>query len=882
MHHKNKSKESAWHFLGITEVAQRLGSRPAGLTTKEVARLSRRYSPNTIKDTQRIHMVGILARQFHSVLVVILLVAAVLSFILHDLVDGYVILAALVANVALGFWQEWQAERAMSNLASLVTWNATVVRDGHQHSIPIEQVVPGDVLVLRVGERVPADLRLLRTDNLEVDESLLTGESLPSNKNTRKVNEGDAPLAERSNMAFMGTLVVRGSGLGYAVETGAHTAIGEIHELVRSYREGPTPLQEKIERLGRVMGYCVIILACAIFVLGMARGVGRWDMFKTAVALAVSAVPEGLLIAVTVVLAFGARDLLKKKALVRRLISAETLGATTVICVDKTGTLTFGQLRLARVSTLHHDVVADGEDAIKVPSHGGEELLWALRAGLLCNDASYIGLEMAGDPVDKALLLAGSRAGFDQGKLLESFPRVGSVPFEETTRYMATAHTYGARTIVFIKGAPEVVLRAASHVQSGSSTHELTESAREEFMRKAQELSGQGLKMLACGYIYTKSIPILSHDFDVVEDIEGIQGLTLLGLLGLKDPLRPEAKHALALARKARIHTIMITGDHPLTARAIVHELGLRAKQGEIKEEKDLDNIVLDGVTVFARMTPQDKLRIVDRLKADGEVVAMTGDGVNDVPALKAADIGIALGSGTQAAKDVSDIVLLDDNFTTIVEIIAQGRKILEHIRTIVFYLFSHGFGEVLVIIFSIILNTPLALLPVQILWINLATDSFTHLALAKEPLSNDTLWDVAPEKRNAPLFKASHIKALAVISILSAVATFAIYYVMLGITGDVDRARTMAFAFLGLDALFSVFSLRQLSHTIFCASAFRNKYLLGAVACGVILQVAAVHVGFLQHTLSTVSLTAFEWSIIAVAVVWRISGIELTKKLFL
>ncbi len=880
MQGNTKTQSIPWHCLRVTAVGEKIVSTPRGLTHTEALKRLKKYGENRVYIQGRKNALGILARQCKSILVVILVIAAVLSFFLNDYIDGYVISLAVLANVLLGFWQEWQAERAMAELTLLLSWDATVLRDHVQRATPIEYVAYGDVVVLRAGEKVPADIRLIHADNLEVDESVLTGESLPVSKKIGVVKDHDIPLADRSNMVYMGTLVVRGSGLGYAVALGKNTAMGEIQALVHEYREGPTPLQQKVERLGRMMGIAVLIIACIIFLFGLERGVGMWDMFKTAVALAVSAVPEGLLIAVTIVLAFGAKDLLKKKALVRRLISAETLGATTVICIDKTGTLTEGKLRLDHIVTFGHDISSIAHHAVTLPHKGNEELVWALRVGMLCNDAAYVALDarkdtrdMIGDPVDKALLFAGEDAGLHKDILEKTFPRIGTIPFEEAERYMATMHRYGQRTMVLIKGAPEVVIGAATHMHSGTTTKALSEKEKEIFMDKAQELSTQGLKVLACGYAYSSATSLKGWK---------LEGITLLGLFALKDPLRPEAKHALALARNARIHTIMLTGDHPLTAQAIVKELGLSAKQGQIKEEKDLDNMVLDGVTVFARMTPKDKLRIVDRLKADGEVVAMTGDGVNDVPALKAADIGIALGSSSHAAKDVSDIVLLEDDFNIIVDVIAQGRKIIEHIRTIVFYLFSHGFGEVLVIIFSIILNTPLALLPVQILWINLATDSLPHLALAKEPLDSKALWNLKPEKRNAPLFKRNHIISLALMSVFLALATFGIFYIMLGVTGDVDKARTMAFAFLGLDALFSVFSLRQLGHTIFCGSPLRNPYLLGAVGVGVLLQVSAVHLPLLQEALSTVSLSLYEWLILAMVVVWRITGIELIKKIFL
>ncbi len=878
----------AWYNLNQTKVFELLKTRKTGLTEKEVKARQEKYGPNSLPEKQKASRIILFLRQFNSPLVYILLFAAGISLLLDDHVDMYVILAAVVINIIVGFIQENRAMRAMEKLKKIVHFNALVIRDGEEKSVNIKGLVPGDVISLEPGDKVPADVRLLESANLQINEARLTGESHPVSKDAKTLTD-ELVLADRVNMAFMGTTVVSGQARGVVCHIGIETELGKIAQLIKETKEEQTPLQKRLSSMSKFLGGFILLISLVIFGVGMLTNHGFTEMFTTSVAIAVAAIPEGLAVGVTVILAIGMQRILKRKGLVRKLVAAETLGSTTVICTDKTGTLTEGSMRVARIITNNQDFDTDSD---KFKTHIKEisqhaSYMRALEIGVLCNDAhienEYSDLKnwvIFGNPTEKALILAGSTFGLNRSNLEKVKPRIDTIQFNSERKFMMTLHKdTKTHNIVLMKGAPEKVLEMSDRVDIDGKIESLSSQRRKKLQKRYEYLSNKGLRIIALAY------KPAAADMKKLEEKPSLyEDFVFVGLMGIKDPLRKEAKETISLCNKAGIKTVMITGDHKLTAQAIAQELGLPAKSENIIEGSDLENLnntqlqkKVKDISVYARVTPKDKLRIVDAWQANGEVVAMTGDGVNDAPALRSADIGVAIGSGTDITKETASLVILDDNFNTIVSAVRQGRVVFENIRKVVLYLLSDSFSEVVIIVGALIVGMPLPLLAAQILWVNLVTDGFPDIALTVDPGEKNVM-SRPPIHRKAPIIN-SEIKTLIIAtSLISGLMGLAIFYYYWHYQGDLELARTMTFTLVAIDSLFYVYSCRSLKTSILKSNPLTNPWLIIAVVAAAFLQLAAIYTPFLQNILKTVPLNLGHWGVIGIGVFIVIFFIEIIK----
>ncbi|MBU0707844.1 HAD-IC family P-type ATPase, partial [Patescibacteria group bacterium] len=817
------------------KVFELLKTRKFGLTGKEVTARQKKYGQNSLPEGHRASRLILLLNQFKSSLVYILLGAAGISLLLESFVDMYVILSAVIVNVIVGYVQESRAMKAMEKLRRIVQFQALVVRNGEEKNINVKDLVPGDIVVLEPGYKIPADIRFFDTVNLRINEARLTGESHPVTKTTKPLT-GDLVLADRTNMGFMGTVVVGGSGRGVVCQTGTETELGQIAQMIKDTKEEKTPLQERLSSLSKLLGGMILLICLFIFAFGYFAGHGFLEMFTTSVAIAVAAIPEGLAVAVTVILAIGMQRILKHKALVRKLVAAETLGSTTVICTDKTGTLTEGEMKVVRVITNNQDFETHEDKFRTHLKETGASFIKALEIGVLCNDAhienEYSDIKdwvIFGNPTEKALILAGSQVGLNRSNLEKVTPRIDTVPFTSERKFMMTLHhDKKDNKVIYLKGAPEKVLEMSDSIDVDGKIEKLTPAKLEKLKKRYELLSNKGLRIIALAY---RSRAI---DFTKMIESPGLyEQFVFVGFMGIKDPLRKETKETIDLCKKSGIKIVMITGDHKLTAQAIANELGLPAKAENVLEGAEMSKMNntqlqerVKKISVYARVTPKDKLRIVDAWQAIGEVVAMTGDGVNDAPALRAADIGVAVGSGTDIAKETASLIILDDNFKTIVEAVRQGRVVFDNIRKVVLYLLSDSFSEVIMISVSLLLGFPLPLLAAQILWINLVTDGFPDIALTLEP-PEKAVMEEPPIRRDEPIVNNEMKILIGVISLVTGLVTLGLFYFFYKATDDLDLARTIAFVSVGIDSLLYVFSCRSLRTSIFKKNPFSNIYLI-------------------------------------------------------
>ncbi|MFA5135147.1 MAG: HAD-IC family P-type ATPase [Patescibacteria group bacterium] len=881
-----------YYTLPASEVVKDLRTSAAeGLTSDEVASRLEKYGPNELPREGSFSVFALFFSQFKSMLIYILIGAAAISFMLNDTVDAWVIIAAITLNVIVGFIQEFRAQKSLEKLREIVTQYADVRRNGHEVEREARELVPGDIVFLRAGNRVPADIRLLSAADLHISEASLTGESSPIKK-TAETLPSAVILAEQNNMAFMGTTIAAGFGKGVVVGTGMATQLGKIAELIKQAHEEETPLQEKLGSFAKYLGFVILGVAAIIFVIGITLGYDFEQMFTTAVALAVAAVPEGLVVVVTVILAIGMQRILKHRSLVRKLVAAETLGSTTVICTDKTGTLTEGEMRVVRIITHNSDF-----DTVRdLVERSGEDIsmqgyFLALKIGVIASDAVIENPDEAiahrtviGMPTEKALVLLASQAGINLEKMRKENRRLDVVPFDSKRKFMVTLNEDSrGNHIVYCKGAPEVLLRSATHVDLDGSVAELDKKKRDKLRREFEKLSREGLRILALGYKKVSEGTITIGD-----DESALRGIVFVGFAGIKDPLRPEAKATIADCLAAGIRPVMLTGDHKLTAQAIAGELGLPNRPENVIEgeefakldEKTLRERIAD-FSVYARVTPRDKLRIIDAWQDRGEIVAMTGDGVNDAPALKAADIGVALGSGTDVAKETADIVLLDNNFKTIVRAVMQGRIIYENIKKVILYLMSDSFTEMVIITAAVLMRWELPLLAAQILWINLVTDGFPNIALTIEPGERDIM-EQRPVSPKASIVDFEMKFIIGLISLLTGMLALGIFYYTYKSTGDLNLARTMTFAAVAVDSLLYVFSVRSIRYSIWHRETFSNKYLLVAVALGFGLQLIAIYLPFFQDLFQTVPLSSKNWAVVLSIGLFSIMAIEVSKWAFM
>jgi Ca2+-transporting ATPase len=866
----------AHHQLEAPQVLRSVESSPEGLTKAEAQRRLETVGPNELRQERGITPLEIFVNQFKSLLVLILIFASALSFALGETTDAVIIAAILLLNAVLGFVQEYRAEKAIEALRRLAAPKAKALRDGGETVIDACEVVPGDILVLEAGDRVAADARLIESTNLKVDESLLTGESIPSLKFVEPLPE-DTPLADRENMIYSGTLATYGRGRAVAVATGMQTEFGKIAERIQQAPEGPTPLQQRLQKLGAALGLVVVVISLGLFGVALVEGEPVLESFILAVALAVSAVPEGLPAVVTVALALGVRSMSRKNAIVRRLASVETLGSTTVICSDKTGTLTKDEMTVTRAFVNGEccvDITGIGYEPNGYFSKNGTHvepayesgLMLLLRIGCLCNHASlgnHGGWDIIGDPTEGALLALAGKANLWREDLLKEFPLIAEIPFDALRKRMTTIHAIDGRRLAYVKGAPEIILRLSSALYDEGRLRPLTASDVERTEEAIQHMASDALRVLALAY---REVP---EGTEITSEATE-RDLVFVGVVGMIDPPKEGVREAIARCRDAGIRTVMITGDHELTAQAIAEEIGMIEEGGRVVTGLDLDRMTqeeldgqVDSISVYARNSPEHKVRILEALKVRGHVVAMTGDGVNDAPAVKRADIGISMGiKGTDVTREASDMILADDNFATIVNAVEEGRGIYDNIRKFIRLLLSTNLDEILLITLAIVLRLPVPMLPIQVLWVNVVSDGLPALALSFDPYDKDIM-KRRPRNPREGIFHGMllFVLAAAVVDFLAEVVLL-LYWRDTGFV-SLQRLRTIIFTSTVFFELFFVFNCRSETKSVFRTNIFENRQLVYAVLTSFALQLAVVYLPSLQPLFNTVPLNAGDWAIV-------------------
>ncbi|MDH5794520.1 MAG: cation-translocating P-type ATPase [Candidatus Bathyarchaeota archaeon] len=883
-----------WHAKTDEEALEALETGVSGLSSEEAKNRLAQYGPNKLIERGGVSPLRIFLGQFKDIFVLMLLAAIVISLFiafnesasptLEDYADSITIGVIVALNAVVGFVQEYRSEKAIEAMRKMTAPQASVLRDGGEAVIPAEEIVPGDVLLLETGDRVAADARLLEVVDLSTDEAVLTGESTPVEKRTDAVSENTA-VSDRNNMLFMATHIIYGRGKAVVTSTGMATEFGKIAEMVQAIEEEETPLKAKLESFAKKLGILVVVACAVIFVLELldpARPGDVVDSFLTSIALAVSAVPEGLPAVVTVTLALGARELARRNSIIRRLSSAETLGAVTVICSDKTGTLTKGEMtvrkiyvdgRIVEVTGVGYE--AEGEfllDKAKIDASEDLRLSLLLRGATLCTNARYDGKSIIGDTTEGALIVAAAKAGLVKKELEKEYPRIHEVPFTSERKMMSTVHkTSDGKLVAFVKGAPEVILGHCSHILTGGKLAKLTSKRRGAIAKVNEDLANQALRLLGIAYKELDNVKAESFAGKARNDkIES--NLVFIGLAGMIDPPREEARTANEICRKAGIKTVMITGDHQLTAIAVATEIGMMEKGGialtgtELEEisEREFDRVVED-VVVYARVSPEHKLRIVKALKKKGHIVAMTGDGVNDAPALKQSDIGVAMGiTGTDVTKEAADMVLADDNFATIVSAVEGGRKIFDNIRKFTFFLMRSNFDELLVIGSFALAGFELPLTAGMILWINLMTDGAPALALSQDPPADDVM-DRPPRDPKEGVLQGRFASILATF-VTQFVGTAVLFYIAYYIWGEpIEEARTLAFMQATMQELVVVWNCRSEKRNAFKVGFTNNKYLLMAVVFSAAMTFIIPYTGVLFGfpLFDTAPMTLQDWAIV-------------------
>ena len=863
------------------EVLQSLGtSSEEGLSAAEAERRLAEYGPNRLKEGQKKSLFQLFIAQLNDPLIFILLIAAAVSGLLGEVEDTIIIALVVVLNAVIGVSQEARAEKALEALKKLSTPKAYVVRGGETAELDSDLLVPGDVVLLDAGRYIPCDLRLIESAELRTDESALTGESLPVEKDAGLVlTDGSVPLGDRRNMAYASTLVTSGRGRGVVIATGMETEIGRIAGMLEERGER-TPLQKKLAETGRVLGIVALGICAAMFGLALFQGRGAFEMFMTAVSLAVAAIPEGMPAIVSIVLAIGVQRMARKNAIVRRLPSVETLGAVNVICSDKTGTLTQN-----RMTVMKYWVEGESLDAgaLSPDESAAQRLL--LEALVLCNDATSGEAGSTGDPTEVALIDAGIRYGLDAASLNAEHRRVNEAPFDSDRKLMSTINAYGGGFRVLTKGAADNLLPRCTHILRGTEATPLTDAMRGEILGAANAMSDAALRVLGAAFRNADSGSLKQEDMEC--------GLTFIGLAAMMDPPRLEVRDSIETCRRAGIATVMITGDHPRTAFAIASELGIaeRAEQtmtgAELSDCSDEDLARrIDSLRVFSRVSPEHKVRIVKALKARDNIVSMTGDGVNDAPSLKAADIGVAMGiTGTDVAKGASDMILTDDNFATIVSAVEEGRNIFANIKRAVLFLLSCNIGEIVALFLSVLLGWPVPLQSIHLLWVNLITDTFPALALGVEPGDPDVMKD-RPRSASESLFKGS-LGFLAFNGVLIGLLTLAAFVVgamrytnihdlsilwhMMDLEAPgnplnaegLQHARTMAFVVLAVSQLFFALSLRSRDKGLLKLGITSNRSMILAILVGLAVQTGVIYVPFMARAFRVIPLNGFDWLLI-------------------
>jgi Ca2+-transporting ATPase len=897
-------EETTFHTLTFEEVLERLESSPQGLSRAEAGARLARLGPNELTPGKPISPLMIFLRQFFNLLIVILMVAAVVSFLLGEHLDAGVILAIVLACAVLGFIQEYRAEQAAAALKKLAAPGATVLREGSETEIPAREVVPGDILVLHTGDRVAADARVLMQVNLKADEALLTGESTLAAKGVEAVPAAATPVADRKCMVFGGTVVTYGRGRAVVTATGMDTEFGQIAQMLAAVAEEPTPLEKRMHVIGRVLGVICLAVAAGAVLLGVFRGHGWLEMLIWGLSLAVAAVPESLPAVVTGALAIGTTRMARRRAIVKRLPAVETMGATTVICTDKTGTLTRNEMTARRLFLDRREIEMTGSGyeprgdfllaGAPLNLQAEPVLKSAALIAVLCNDAALEDKDgvwtVRGDPTEGALLVLGRKFGWDTETAAAEFPRLAELPFSSETKRMSTIHQDGQGFLLCAKGAPESLLARCRRQLTREGEGELSEAHRREISARAARLAHDALRVLGLAYRRLEAVP------DLEGDAEPDQDLVWVGLVGLIDPPREEAKGAVQECREAGIRVIMVTGDHPDTAAAIAREVGLISPESAgqaVLTGLQLDELsdpelkeALAEVRVFARVAPEHKLRLVHVLKDQGEVVAMTGDGVNDAPALKRADIGVAMGlTGTEVTKETAAMILADDNFATLVAAVEEGRAIFDNIKKYLVFLLSCNLAEIFVLTGAFFVGLPLPLIALQILWVNLTTDGLPALALGVDPKAPDIM-QRPPRPPAEGVFSPTVNGLLAVISLYLSVVLIPLfaYYYYWNPRGLADpeqvliEAQTMVFITLVLAEMVNAFNCRSDHLSLFKVGAWKNRFLLVSVLISLALMVAVIEWDPLAALFHTTPLRWQDWLLAVGLALSLLPVVELSK----
>jgi len=882
------TEEDIWHALSVEEIFKNLKTSVRGLTTVEAEKRLIEYGPNELEEEKRITKLALLFHQLKNPLVGVLFAAALISFLVGKIIDTIVVAVVIAFNTSIGFFQEYKAEAALQALKSLAAPEADVIRDCPEKGTCIEirvkarEIVPGDIILLDAGDKVPADARIFEAINLEIDESMLTGESTPVRKTIEPLDK-NLPVADRKNMAFSGTIVTQGRGKAVVVATGMKTEIGKIAELIKETEKAETPIQKGASDLSKKLGLFALITGSLILMVSLTRGFEFYQTFLFALAAIVSAIPEGLPAVMTITLAVGVNRMAKRNAIIRKLQAVDTLGSATVIVTDKTGTLTTSQLTVQKIFVNNKMVKVTGVgfapeglfeiNGVPIDPKKDNTLSLLLEIAALCNDARLrqhktdgYRWEIYGDPTEGALVVVSEKAGFNKEELEARLPRVDEIPFDAKERYMVTFHKSSEENLrVYVKGAPETILEMCSDILVDGEIKKLSPKEREGLLKVSTEMASEALRVLAIAYKI-----IEPDDLEVFK--ENIRRkhtkLVFVGITGMIDPPRPEAKQAVQLCKRAGIKVIMATGDHKLTAEAIAKEIGIVEPGSKVLTGAELDNMndddlddVIENISVFARVSPTHKYRIVESLRRKGHIVAMTGDGVNDAPALKAAEIGVAMGiTGTDVTKETADMVLTDDNFASIVNAVEEGRVVFENIRKVVKYLIATNMGEIITILTALIFfpHVPLIFTPVQILWVNLVTDGLLDVTLALEPKEEDVM-DQPPRKTNEKIINRDIMLNTIYVGIFMMIGT--LYVFMKNWNGvDIIRAQTLGFTTMAMFQVFNALNCRSRTKSVFKIGFFTNKYLFGAIAASVTLQVLATLLPPLKVALGTTSVSAWDW----------------------
>ena len=826
-----------------------------GLPSSEVEKRREKYGLNRLAAEKKQSIIQRFIAQINDILIYILIVAAIISALVGEISDAVIIGIIIILNAIIGIIQESKAEKSLEALKSLSTPKALVKRDRELKEISSEDIVPGDIVIIDAGRYIPCDLRLIETANLKIEESSLTGESIPVDKDADLIiADVNTPLGDQKNMAFMSTLVSNGRGVGIAINTGMKTEIGKIASMLKENKNELTPLQKRLEQLGKILGIAAICICSIIFIIGFIQGRDLFELFLTSISLAVAAIPEGMPAIVTIVLALGVQRMIKENAIIRKLPAVETLGSVNIVCSDKTGTLTQNKMTVTKFYSNNSLYNIEQLDYLN-PVH---RLL--LESIILCNDATSSENNTTGDPTEIALLNAGLRHNIFKEDLERNHKRIDEIPFDSDRKLMTTVNTYDNKYYVLTKGAIDNLLRLCNTVYLDDEIVTLTEDRKNEIISSASLMSQDALRVLGSAF------KILSSPHIEIDALE--EDLTFIGLIGMIDPPRLEVKDSIALCKKAGISTVMITGDHKDTAFAIAKALDITSNKDEIISGSELDsmsqeelNNIISSIRVFARVSPEHKVKIVKSFKAKGNIVSMTGDGVNDAPSLKIADIGVAMGiTGTDVAKGASDMILTDDNFSTIISAIEEGRNIYRNIKKSILFLLSCNMGEIIAIFISILIGWSSPLRPIHILWINLVTDSLPALALGVDPKDTSVMND-KPRNPKESIFHGVLWNLTFNGLLIGALTLIAFYIGMISYSNSLLHAQTMAFMVMSISELVHSLNVRSTEKSIFKLGFFSNKLLLGSIFIGILLQTMILFTPVLRNIFSVYKLNLYDWS---------------------